>query len=209
MKKIFILSCFLIVLVFNTHPVSAADYLAYQTMSFEKGRHKLLHQYSDFEVDQMMRQLDGRRFFGWRTHTEVRHQKVTYLKETMMVIENGGLTTIEKSFFIKQTEQARIQLNTSGTIRLKGEGKIKTFDMGLDTTLNVSRSSDTTYFFEERTDIRIKVDPQTRVSVEIHGEGYVSNGVGSYYAFWRNIRRGGWEVFTVSTEFYSIVKEPL
>lgn len=210
MKKIgsFLL---LLLLLFCTPitSVEAAEYLAYQSITFERSRHKLLHQYDTFEMNGMITKLEGRRFMGWRTHTQVHHQKVTFLKETLMIIVNDGYSTIDQNFLIKQTEQARVQFNTSGTIRMKADGKVKGFGLGLDSTLNVNYATDTTRFLEERTELKIKVEPKTKVAVEIHGEGYVSNGVGAYYAFWRNVRQGGWEVFTVATEFYSVVVDPL
>lgn len=209
MKKI--LGLVLLVLIFTVPATSveASEYLVYQSITFNRPRHKLLHQYDSFEMNGMLNKLGGRRFFGWRTHTQVHHQKVSFLKETLMIIVNDGYSTIDQSFQIKQTEQTRVQFNTSGTIRMKADGKVKGFGLGLDSTLNVSYASDTTVFLEERTDIKVRVEPKTKVAVEIHGEGYVSNGVGAYYAFWRKVREGGWEVFSVATEFYSIVVDPL
>ena len=69
------------------------------------------------------------------------------------------------------------------------------------TTLNVKAES-----IEEEVTIKVLVDPYTKLMVQIKGEGQVSNGVASYYTFWKRIRLGGWEVFTITTEYYSIEK---
>jgi len=45
------------------------------------------------------------------------------------------------------------------------------------------------------------------VKIITRGTGEVNNGVGKYYFFWINTTKGGWETFTVQTEYYEIVKE--
>lgn len=208
MRKVYAVLVFILVMMGST-TLEAGEYLSYQTLRFQQSHHKLLHQYTTYDYNRMNQHLSGRRFWGWVTHQEVNHARVFFQKETMMVIVNDGLTAIHQNFYFKQTAQERIQFNTAGSIRMNTKGKVKGFDLGLDTTLNVSYSTDTTHFSEERTDLRIEVDPMTRLRVEVLGEGFVSNGVGRYYRFWRQVHEGGWEVFTVSTEYYSIIKERL
>ena len=62
---------------------------------------------------------------------------------------------------------------------------------------------------EEEFEIKVYVDPMTKLVVQIQGEGKVSNGVAKYYRFYKNVKKGGWEIFVVTTEYYSLVKEKI
>ena len=60
---------------------------------------------------------------------------------------------------------------------------------------------------EEEFEIKVLVDSMTKLTVEVRGEGKVSNGVAKYYRFFKNVKKGGWEIFVVTTEYYSLTKE--
>jgi len=69
--------------------------------------------------------------------------------------------------------------------------------------------SDVNSTLQEETKINIEIDPMTSLSVAIYGEGYITNGVGRYFRFFRPVREGGYEVFVLATEYYGIEKRSL
>ena len=50
------------------------------------------------------------------------------------------------------------------------------------------------------------VDPGTQANLYTYGEGKISNGVASRYFFWILLDKGGYEVFSVTTQYYRLEK---
>ena len=209
MKKLFIVSLCLLIVSLERPVSDASEYLTYQSIEFENYGGKLLEDFNASDYQQYYRRLGGRRFWGWRSMHAHRNEPVTFQKETLYVMVNEGTTPIQKTHSFRMNQQRRIQSSASGSVALSGSGNVSQFRLGLDTKIDVSYSSDVTTTEEERLEIKLNVDPMTTLRVEIYGEGKVTNGVARYYRFWRNVRQGGYEVFVITTEYYSIVKEAI
>jgi len=207
MKKIIVI--LLLIIGLSTKEIKADQYMYFQDIYFETKVHKFLHDFSEYEMNKYLNQVDERKFWGWSTHEVTTHEKVYFQKETLLKIENQGTTSIDQSYTLKVSEQSKIQFDTRGTIATKIKGKIKGLDFNLDTKLDISYAQTSVSNLEEETKINIEVDPMTQLKVAIYGEGFVSNGVGRYFRFFREIREGGYEVFVLATEYYGIEKTPI
>jgi len=203
MKFILIIMGFLML---SFTPVKAKDYLHYQSITFEERHHKFLHDFTAFDMIKHLDQLEGTRFWGWQLHPVTEHEKVIFTKETVLFIHNAGTTPITQSYLLKSSEQSKIQFDTRGTITTKNKGKYKGFDLNLDAQLDIRMVSDVNISLQEETKINIEIDPMTSLKVAIYGEGYISNGVGRYFRFFRPVREGGYEIFVLATEYYGIEK---
>ncbi|TVP95854.1 MAG: hypothetical protein EA374_02960 [Acholeplasmatales bacterium] len=206
MKKIVCVTLMLFMLAGSALPVEAGEYLTYQNITFRRAGAKLLEDYSQSEYDQYVKKVERRRFWGWRTYTVMQNEPVTFQKDTLYVISNEGFSPIQKSYYFNVKGQGKLQVSATGNIGLTGAGDLRGFRLGLDAHIRPQVSYETTSQREERVDIRMTVDPRTTLRVEVFGEGKVTNGVAKYYRFWRNTRQGGWEVFVLTTEYFSIVK---
>lgn len=209
MKKLLISSIIAFLVAISLQSSSANEYLSYQDTEFKHKGMRFLDDYTQEMYDKYYPKIDKRKFWGWRTYTAYKTETVYYTKETLYIIYNEGDTPITETFRFETGDTVKKQYNVSGSIGLEGNGIVKGFKLGLDTKLDNSITATTTDSYEEEITIKVLVDPNTKLEVQIKGEGLVSNGVASYYAFWKRIRIGGWEVFTVTTEYYSIVKERL
>ena len=99
------------------------------------------------------------------------------------------------------------QYNVSGSIDLKSSGDAYGVKLGFEQKIDYSITKTTSTKKSEEITIKINVDPGTKLLVQIVGEGKITNGVGKYYRFWRTKKKGGWEIFVLTTEYYSIKKE--
>lgn len=188
-------------------PVKASEYLAYEDIEFVNYGGKLLEDYTKEEYKRYYKRVNKRKFWGWRTLIVLENEPVEFKKETLYVIKNEGTSDIKKSYTFKSGETKKFQISVSGNIGMSTSGDIKGFKLGLDAQIKPSINYSITSSIEEKVDIKISVDPMTILYVEVYGEGKITNGVGKYYRFWRNVRSGGFEVFVLTTEHYSIVKE--
>ncbi len=186
---------------------AAGEYVTYQHIRFHRGNRRLLMDFTQTDYDRLYGQLGGRRFWGWRTVENLTDERVYFTRDTLYAIENEGTTPINQNLRFRSTQQSSLQVSASGDISLNVSGDIRRFRSGLDAHVSPEVSVKRERYLEEDVDIRVQVDPQTKLSIEVRGEGRISNGVGRQYRFFKNVRSGGWEVFVLTTEFYSIEKE--
>ncbi|MFP4078042.1 MAG: hypothetical protein ACLFUQ_02720 [Candidatus Izemoplasmataceae bacterium] len=209
MKKTALLIMVLALILGPPLSLHADSYRTYEEVTFRSSSMKLLEDFSETDYELAYDAIDGRRFWGWKTHTETHNAKVKFKKGTMMVIKNEGTTAIEKDYTFKTKKQDSLQLSASGAIGIDVSGPIKGFKTGLDADIKSSVNYKSATTEEEEIELEIDVDPMSELVIEVYGEGKVSNGVGKLYRFFRNTKKGGWEVFVVTTEYYSIEKRTL
>ena len=209
MKKIIIVSLLIFLSSFNHQYAKAGDYLTYQEITFKHSGAKLLEKYSNSDYDKYYKKMKKRRFWGWRTYIAYENETAYFIKETLYVIENQGESAIIETFSFQSDEQVKKQYGTTGTIGLNIKGEEYGFKLGLEEELKYSITATKTTSIEEEFEIKVYVDPMTKLVVQIQGEGKVSNGVAKYYRFYKNVKKGGWEIFVVTTEYYSLVKEKI
>lgn len=185
---------------------NASDYLTYQEIVFEQNGAKLLEDYSNSDYETYYDKIDKKKFWGWRTHSWFNNENVSFIKDTLFIIINEGDTPITHTLSIKSEEYSKKQFSVTGSLGVEGSGKDKGFKLGLEEKLKVSISTEVYKEIEEEFEIKIYIDPMTKLIVEVRGEGKVSNGVAKYYRFFKNVRKGGWEIFIVTTEYYSLNK---
>ncbi len=210
MKKLFIttLLIFIMVTLTRVEPYGSS-YLQFEELTFENFGGRLLRTYDESDYARYYKKIDKRKFWGWRTATMMDYEPVTFKKETMYIISNEGSTPIEKNYTFEHKTTTTREISATGNIGITGSGKIKAFKLGLDAEIEVESSVEIEESQEETIEIDIEVDPDTILYVAVYGEGYISNGVAKHYRFWINTRTGGWEIFTLTTEYFSIIKERL
>lgn len=206
MRKLAILSILIFLMCTSYQAVEAAEYLSFQETEFKHQGMRFLEDYTQSMYDKFYPKVSKRRFWGWRTYTAYKTEPVSYTKETLYVIYNEGTTPITETFSFQTGETVKKQYSVSGTIGLEGDVPMDGFKLGLESKLDHDLSATITSVEKEEVSIKVNVDPDTQLAVQIKGEGKVSNGVAAYYVFWKRTRKGGWEVFIVTTEYYSIVK---
>lgn len=206
MKKITIVMLLIFIGVFNYQVSSASEYLTYQDITFKHNGMVMLDSYSNSDYDKYYDKVSEKKFWGWRTYEVFKTEEVYFVKDTLWVIENEGFSDITETFTFSSESSVKKQYNVSGSLALKGSGDTMGIKLGLDQKLSNSITATTESSIEQEFTIKIIVDPNTKLFVEIKGEGKVSNGVAIYYRFWRAVKKGGWEVFLVTTEYYSIRK---
>jgi hypothetical protein len=207
MRKIVIVLLLVFISSFLTKESNASEYLTYQEIEFEQHGAKLLEDYSNGEYEKYYEKLTKKRFWGWRTFIRFENEEVAFLKDTLFVIVNEGESPITESFSIKKEEYVKKQYSVTGTLGLDVNATEKGFKLGLEENLKFSITKTIYSEIEEEFEIKVLVDSMTKLTVEVRGEGKVSNGIAKYYRFFKNVKKGGWEIFVVTTEYYSLNKE--
>ncbi|MBU0997645.1 MAG: hypothetical protein KKE16_06360 [Firmicutes bacterium] len=209
MKKILVLMMLSLMIGALIPRVNAEEYLTYQEIVFDDDEAMLLKEFSEELYDDYYDLLDKPKFIGWQLGIVNKNQVLEFVSETKLKIVNNGFSTIKHNITLSTKEETKYQISASGSIAVSGKGDIKKFKGSIDADIKASISYASNLTTSETYEFIIIVDPLTYVSIMTRGTGELSNGVGKYFFFWIETKRGGWETFNVTTEYYEIIKEKL
>lgn len=187
---------------FTTHASSA--YKSYESLTVEDG--KLLSDFTESDYQNYYEKVSKRKFIGWQIHEVNRDKRVYYITETLFSYHNDGFTPIDYTYKYTKKETSKLALSATGTIGFKSSGDRQGFKNNLDGSLKLSSDYTNTKEESETYEIKLKVDPGTRVDLYIYGEGKITNGVAAFYWGFIRTMRGGYEIFLVTTQYQRLEK---
>jgi hypothetical protein len=206
MKKFVLLCLMMMVVGLIGFDVQADEYTNYQEIYFDDGDVMLLKEFDASDYNSYYKKVKKRKMFGWRIYVAHKNEHLEFIANTKIKIYNTGTTPISYEIDLEKEEETTNQITATGEIKIKGSGSKKTFKGSVDASIKASVTTSTTETSKESYQFKIDVDPMSYVSIVTRGTGEINNGVGSYYFFWARTKRGGWETFTMMTEYYEIVK---
>jgi len=210
MKKIMIAASLSILIILGLiRPVEADEYQNYQEIVFVEESQKMLKDFTKKDYADYYSNYVKKYFMGWKILTVTKNESVDFVSETKLKVYNNGYSTIKHDISLSTKEETKFQVSASGEIDVKLTGDVKKFKGGLDAGIKTSIQYSKTTNTVETYDFMIIVDPGTYVTIVTKGQGVVSNGVAKHYLFWIMTKKGGWETFTVTTEYFEIIKERL
>lgn len=204
MKKIFLVLLFVFMFSFKVDVKADSNYKSYESLTLDSG--KLLSEYTSGEFKTYYKKVGKRRFYGWRIHKVNTDVKVRYKTETLFSYFNDGDTPIKYTYQMKKKDVKQQSLSSTGSISVSVGGTVDKFKAGLDESLKITQTSSHTKEMQEDFKLELQVDPGTMLNLYIMGEGKITNGVAAYYVFWLRNMRGGFEVFTITTQYYRLEK---
>ncbi len=207
MKKCITALLFLTLLFISSVQLKAEDYQTYQEIIFNDEDAILLKDFTDEDYQKYYDEITKKKFIGWKLYIAHENKEVEFVSETKLKIYNNGYSTIKHDIKLESKEETKYQISASGGIKVNIKGDIKKFKGSLDADIKNSISYTKTTTNKETYDFQIIVDPKTYVKIVTRGTGEVNNGVGNYYFLWIRTKKGGWETFNVTTEYYEIIKE--
>ena len=135
MKKSLIISLLIFIAALGSKTCQAGEYLTYQEVEFEYDCVEFIQNYSTVDYSDLYDLLSPT-FWGWDIVNDNTNEKVTYKKETLYVIVNEGITPITQTITMEQEEVLKRQYSVTGSIRLKGSGKDKSFSGAFEQKMN-------------------------------------------------------------------------
>ena len=206
MKKMFLVAVLLGLFLLTGQIVKAEDYQNYQEIIFDNDEAFLLKTYTTSQYTDFYKEIK-KKFMGWQIHVVHANEVVEFISETKLKIYNNGFTSIKYDISLETKEETKLQIAASGGIKLNVKGDVKKFKGAVDADIKASVNYSKLTSTKESYDFQIIIDPKTYLKIVTRGTGEVNNGVGQYYFFWIKTNSGGWEIFTVQTEYYEIIKE--
>ena len=199
MKKILIISIFLFLLTFCSKVEAAEDYNTFQEVDIYSG--KMLDDYTTEEYNKYYKNVDKRKFWGWKVKTVNKNIKARFISETVFSYYNNGKNPITYKYELSKTTINKFSISATGSIKYKMEGNTAKFKHNLDSEVKINVTNEITTTTKEENNLEIIIDPMTVANLRILGEATITNGVAAYYIFWIRIEKGGFEYFVVTTQY--------
>ncbi|MDD3477490.1 MAG: CIA30 family protein [Candidatus Izemoplasmatales bacterium] len=210
MQKI-IVFCLAFWIVMTSMPLicRAEEYTSYQEIVFDDDDAILLKSLTEEDYATYYALLDEPRMWGWQIGVVMKNETLEFISETKLRIVNDGYSTIRHDITLTTKEETKFQLSASGGVSVEVKGDIKKFKGTIDANIKAEIAYTKTTTSSETYTFEIDVDPETYVRIVTRGKGELSNGVAKHYFLWIETKRGGWETFVVTTEYYEIIKEKI
>jgi len=207
MKKVILILLLSVIVLFNGLTFKAEEYQNYQEIIFDNDEAYLIKDLKDSDYKELYKEIKKKKFMGWIIDVVNENEPVEFISETKLKVHNNGYTSIKQDISLETKEETKYQISASGGIKLQVKGDVKKFKGTVDADIKASVSYSKLTTSKETYEFQIIIDPNTYVKIITRGTGEVNNGVGKYYFFWINTKKGGWETFIVETEYYEIIKE--
>ena len=199
MKKILLISIFLFLICIVKNVSAVEDYNTFQEVDIYSG--KMLDDYTTEEYNKYYKNVDKRKFWGWRIYVVNKNIKAKFISETVFSYYNNGKTPITYKYELSKTVVNKYSITASGNIKYNINGEIKKFKNNLDAEVKINVTDETVTTTKEQNDLQIIIDPFTVANLKIVGEAKITNGVAAYYVLWIRTERGGFEYFVVTTQY--------
>ncbi|MFI3252204.1 MAG: hypothetical protein R3Y60_03585, partial [bacterium] len=176
MKKILLFKfilCIALAVQLRGHEVEASDHLAFQKLEIFGGQ--LLQNYTEEELDEEIKGLGGRQFWGWEADSLTVAAKAYFTSHTIFSYYNTGTSKIDYTCTTTITTTTKISYSATGQVKYSLSGTKAGFKNGLDVTLKLDYNNDNTVVEKEEVKMSFSCDPNTRVIMYMAGEGTLYN----------------------------------
>lgn len=186
---------------------SAGDYTKFSSITFSRG--KLLTNYTDEEIKPYKRDSKKTKAFGWTVSYMNKRVKCNFISETIMSVSNNGTTAIKYKVQTVESSVYKTSISASGSLGLTVKGTVKKFSGNLDSKLKIEGETSKTIEVKTTENLEIEIDPNTKVTMYLCGDGYLTNGYARQYLWFCTYKKGCFEFFEISNIYPRIVKESL
>lgn len=211
--KVFLLVLVIVLLAFilsiqvNAYVKTGHD--EFMEINFIEKEDKLLVNRSSSEIEEAYKELSGGKIFGWKTSYFNINSKATYVGDTLFSRSNRTNNVFTINYKLEEENFSNKSIRINGSVAAKiafGNSKSKV-DASISPTISGYFDKTNGYSREETTDFKLNIMPNTKVTLRVSGEAYVTSGVSKYFFFGICLRKGEWERIDVETMYYELVEE--
>lgn len=198
LKKLVIVTLSLIIALL----VVVTDVFAYQQFEHLEvvGRGQMLEDFSDKTYNDNYKKV-GRSFMGWKKKEVNKKVNVKFVSDTLLSYYNNGLTPIKYTYKASRKVASSYDIKVTGQLSVKTQKSNKVFGDGLSSSIKIDTKWAGNSELKEDFNLQLEIAPRTQLNLYLYGEGYLVNGVAKKYFFWIQTKKGGYEVFYVTTHY--------
>lgn len=212
MKKVFLVFALLLFYIFAicipTIAYVTTGHEDFSEIMFDDKNEKLLIHRGRDEIQEAYSNLKKGKLFGWRTSYFNINSKAKYVGETIFSRSNRTSKTFEFSYKINEETfiDKSVKINGSVSAKIAFGKKV---DVNITPKVDAWYDKTETYLKEEQTSFEFHVLPNTKLTLRVSGDAYITSGVSGFYLFGVCLKKGEWERVEVETMYYELIEENL
>ena len=205
---LFTLCC---IICFPLKEAKAENYTSFQELTFEDEDVVLIEDWSkSFELQSMYRLNIKPKMFGWYISYTYKKKKFNFVSDTLYFVRNTGKKDIEHNFKYEESNEDMVQRKVKGSLEIEGSGSKKNkFKFGLEGKVEYTYEETNRKKQSQTDSIKVVVAPNSVLTIDVRGEGYLYQGVAEKFVFWIKSKKGAFEYVIITTEYYSINMETI
>lgn len=214
-KKRIIIFCSIFLSVFlmmiyvnNVSAYSVTGHEDFKKITFYKPNARLLTDYNSTEIDNTLKSMD-KNFIGWRTVYYNVNEKAEYEGVTIFSRSNKSREVIKFDYVLNETKVTETSVKVKGSVSTKITGSIKKVDMTFNGQGEIEKTSENSFSSTSKTTLTFNIQPNTKLSLVIRGDCYVTTGVSRYRFFGITFKKGSWENVEVDTIIYELREDKI
>ena len=166
----------------------------------------IIHDVSDEFINEHLKSLKWK-LFGTREEELNEDIDARYVSNIIFSRSNKTREAYTFVYDTSKIEYSAISVTTKGSLGLKGVFKMKSKEITVTGDFSGSKTDETSTKSVENGKLSVVVYPNKMVTLRIVGNAKISNGVMKKYIMGICVKKGAYEVVTVTSTCYELVEE--
>lgn len=183
---------------------SSEEYTTFSEIMMSEG--KLLSNFTDKELEEMYKKVNGTKFFGVSVYKENYNIEASYISNTLYSVENKSDSDVTYEIEVDVETSNKVSFNASGSLNGSASGTKSGIKGEIGAKCGIEVSNTTTTSRKEKQKMKLIVEKNSRAIVYLTGNLTVTNGVAAYYVSFIQVSKGGFEIVTLKNQYARIEK---
>lgn len=210
-KKILIVLCFIAMICVNySFSLKAYTKTGHDDfLEIRKGKYVSLLNEIDDEIIEKLYKATKWKFFGWETKNIYVSEPIEYDGKIVFARTNKSSEPLTIAYSLREVMITTTSVKVTGSVSTKITGKLKKVNLDGTISGDLERESQNTIQSQrdEKTEFKITINPNKKVTIITTGTGYLTSGVSKHYLFGFTSKKGSWERIDVETTYFELREE--
>jgi hypothetical protein len=157
-------------------------------------------------IDSKLKDMKSK-FWGTRTEYLYQYEDANYVGSVVFSRSNKSDQPYIFDYTLTEVEFNERSISVEGSISLKGTIKTKKVEGSGQIEVKTKYSESESYQKTEKSQMKITVFPNRKITLQVAGEAKISSGFSKYFVFWICTQKGAWETVDVVTSYFELVEE--
>lgn len=209
MKKVFImfLMCFMIVGI-KVDAYEPTGHEGITDVTFYEGG-SILSRMTRQQIYSGYAAMGKASFWGWKTHYFCIEDKAKYIGEIIFSKSNKTNDPLPVTYAVQESYSKSSSVKINGGVSGSIKGMIKAATVTGSADINIATENKEEFNVTEKTNISFVIQPNCKITYQVTGDCYITNGLCDYYIFWIKMKKGNFELLKFETRYYELIEEEM
>ena len=178
-------------------------------LKIRKGNYVSLLNELDNETINKLYDATKWKFFGWETKNFNYVEPIEYDGKIVFARTNKSSDPLTIAYSLREVMITTVSVKVTGSVSTKITGKLKKVNLEGSLAGEYEHENQNTIQNQrdEKTEFKITINPNKKVTIITTGTGYLTSGVSKHYFLGFVSKKGAWERIDVETTYFELREE--